>query len=552
MKHFVNDRDAIVEEAIEGMILAAGVGRLCRLDGDPSIRVVLRAERDEARVAVISGGGSGHEPGHAGFVGDGLLDAAVCGDIFASPSVDAVLAAILAVTGPAGCLLIVKNYAGDRLNFGLAAERARALGLEVAMVVVGDDVALVDNPRPRGIAGTVFVHKAAGHAAQAGQSLAEVRAAAEAVARSVRSLGIATTSCSIPGRASEDRIAAGQAELGLGIHGEPGIERIALPSAADLVATMMARFGDDILAAPRLALLVNNLGGVPALEMAVVTREILVTAIGRRVELILGPAPVITALDMRGFSISLLPLDDARAAMLTTPVDVAAWPVPRRPAAAVAGRPMPAAVTRDIDPPSADPATRVVLTTVCDALIAAEVDLDRLDARVGDGDTGSTFATAARRIRGDLDLMPLADPARLARALSDRLSRVMGGSSGVLMSIFAAATGVALSAGTDLPQALAAGLDRMRHYGGAAPGDRTMVDALAPAIAVLEAGGDLAAAAAAARAGATATASMAEARAGRSSYLAGADLAGVVDPGAEAVARILEALAVAQAEPGHA
>ena len=156
MAQFINDKDATVTEAIDGLLQSSG-GDLVRLDGYPHIRVVLRADWDKSKVALVSGGGSGHEPAHAGFVGAGMLTAAVCGDIFASPSVDAVLAGILAVTGPAGCLLIVKNYTGDRLNFGLAAERARAFGLKVNMVIVDDDIALPDLPQPRGVAGTLFV-----------------------------------------------------------------------------------------------------------------------------------------------------------------------------------------------------------------------------------------------------------------------------------------------------------------------------------------------------------------------------------------------------------
>ncbi|TXN74801.1 dihydroxyacetone kinase subunit DhaK, partial [Methylobacterium sp. WL18] len=166
MAHFIETRATLVGDAIAGLLAASG-GRLARLDGDPDIRVVLRADLDADKVAVISGGGSGHEPAHAGFVGPGMLSAAVCGDVFASPSVDAVLAGILAVTGPAGCLLVIKNYAGDRLNFGLAAERARALGRKVETVIVSDDIALPAAKQPRGVAGTLFVHKVAGHAARA-------------------------------------------------------------------------------------------------------------------------------------------------------------------------------------------------------------------------------------------------------------------------------------------------------------------------------------------------------------------------------------------------
>ena len=239
-KHFINTRETIVTEALDGLIATSG-GRLARLDGYPEIKVVLRADRDPAKVAVVSGGGAGHEPAHAGFVGAGLLTAAVSGEIFASPSVAAVLAGIRAATGPAGCLLIVKNYTGDRLNFGLAAERARAEGLAVEMVIVADDIALPELPQPRGVAGTLFVHKIAGHLAEAGAPLAEVAAAARAAAADIRSLGLSLSSCAIPGQGAEVRMGDDEAELGLGIHGEPGVEKIALTDIAGLVATMAAR-----------------------------------------------------------------------------------------------------------------------------------------------------------------------------------------------------------------------------------------------------------------------------------------------------------------------
>lgn len=161
-RFFFNERKHLVDDALEGLVLSAPHANLVRLDIDPAIRIVARSDWDKSRVAIISGGGSGHEPAHAGFVGRGMLTAAVCGDLFASPSVDAVLNAIVAVTGDRGCLLIVKNYTGDRLNFGLAAEKAKRYGLKVEMVIVADDVALPDNKQPRGIAGTALVHKVAG------------------------------------------------------------------------------------------------------------------------------------------------------------------------------------------------------------------------------------------------------------------------------------------------------------------------------------------------------------------------------------------------------
>ena len=222
MKQFINSRDSLVTEAIDGLLSTSG-GKLARLDGYPHIKVVVRTDWDRSKVALVSGGGSGHEPSHAGFVGQGMLTAAVCGDVFASPSVDAVLAGILAVTGKAGCLLIVKNYTGYRLNFGLAAERARAFGLKVAMVIVDDDVALPELPQARGVAGTLFVHKIAGAMAEAGANLDTISATAQSVIKGAISIGMSLDTCTDPGNPKEGRIASGKAELGLGIHGEAGI-----------------------------------------------------------------------------------------------------------------------------------------------------------------------------------------------------------------------------------------------------------------------------------------------------------------------------------------
>jgi dihydroxyacetone kinase len=541
LSHFINDRAGLVTDAIDGLVAGSG-GALARLDGYPEIRVVLRAEPEPGKVAIVSGGGSGHEPAHAGFVGPGLLAAAVCGDVFASPSVEAVLAGILAVTGEAGCVLIVKNYAGDRLNFGLAAERARALGRRVETVLVADDIALPEAARPRGLAGTLLVHKAAGHAAASGAPLGEVAALARRTAAAVRTLGIAVSTATIPGTRPEPRLAEGQAELGLGIHGEPGIERIDLPRADALAARMTARFPAPIAGAERLALLVNNLGSTTALEMAVLTKAVLATDLGRRVRLLLGPSPVMTALDMHGASLTFLALDETIEAALLAETPVAAWPRARVLHAPIV-RPLPEGVSGGPAPtPSRDPAVAARIEAVCRALIAAEASLNALDARVGDGDTGSTFAEGARAVLADLDRLPQAEPAALCRALGERLGRATGGSSGVLLSIFFTAAGAALAAGADWAKACAAGVERVREIGGAGPGDRTMLDAAIPAVEALAASG-IGAAARAARTGAEATARMERAGTGRSSYLAGSDLKGHPDPGAVAVATAFEALA---------
>ena len=540
MSHFVNRRDSVVSEAIEGFLSTSRSNELARLDGFPEVKVVLRADWDRSKVAIVSGGGSGHEPAHAGFVGRGALAAAVCGDIFASPTVNAVYSAIAAVTGSSGCLLIVKNYAGDRLNFGLAAERARADGLKVEMVIVADDIALDNFAQPRGIAGTLFVHKVAGSLAEAGAPLENVAAEAARAAKAVKSLGIATSVCSIPGQQTRARLSPGQAELGLGIHGEPGVDRIELPLAGEVAAMMAERLSRAVSAKGQVALLVNNLGGTPDLEMGVLCHSLLATPLGARAKYVVGPARLMTALDMKGVSISVLPLDDALISALTADCGAPAWPQVSE-IHETKRIPMARAQTSENPAPSDDARTREALTAICRSLIAHEVELNALDAKVGDGDTGATFASAARSVLTSIDAFPLAEPDRLCATIGRRLSEIMGGTSGVLLSIFAAAAGRTLASGASWAASLREGVNQMRFYGGASPGDRTMLDALIPAVEALERGDDTAAAARAARAGAAATARMTKALAGRSSYLAETELKGVADPGAVAIAVTFEA-----------
>ena len=542
MKHFINEKDDLVREALTGLLLLSPA--LARLDGFPATKVVLRTDWDRSKVALVSGGGAGHEPAHAGFVGLGMLTAAVSGEVFASPSVDAVLAAILAVTGEPGCLVIVKSYTGDRLNFGLACESARALGKKVEMVIVSDDVALPDAVHPRGVAGTLFVHKVAGHLAERGADLATVTAAASRVAGSVASIGIALSSCTIPGRPAEERMTPHEAELGLGIHGEPGVSKIPLAPARELVDAMLARLAPSFADhADRFAMLVNGLGGVPNIEMSVVVKCALESELGARTDVVVGPASLMTSLDMKGFSLSLLPLDpDTREALLSE-VGPVAWP-----RASLVNRtsvllPLPQALARLTFPASAHPRTQKALETICRTLVDAAPTLDALDARIGDGDTGTTLATAARTLLAQLPSLPLAEPASLLHAISSQLSLVMGGSSGVLLSIFTGAAGSASSAGATLPRALLAGAARVQEVGGASLGDRTMLDALLPALSALDLGKDLSEVAQCARRGAADTGAMTTAKAGRASYLGADSLRDVMDPGAAAVALVFEALA---------
>jgi len=538
MSQFVNAREFIVTEAIDGLIRSSG-GRLSRLDGFPHIKVVLRSDWQRSKVALVSGGGSGHEPSHAGFVGKGMLTAAVCGDVFASPSVDAVLAGILAVTGDAGCLLIVKNYTGDRLNFGLAAERARAYGKKVEMVIVDDDIALPDLPQPRGLAGTLFVHKIAGALAEEGADLNTVAAAARRVNGGIRSIGMSLSTCTVPGSPREARIPEGMAELGLGIHGEPGVQQVPFSGSRGAIEAVADKLSSGNDGLPLVALL-NNLGGTSVLEMTVLAHDLIGSNLATGLRYIIGPAAMMTSLDMRGFSVSTLQVTEEDVRALLYPVEVSGWPgMSEVGEAQTVG--MPATLSAKAVPASENAAARRILEKACAALIASTGDLNALDAKSGDGDTGSTLAGAANALIADLDKMPFADTAALFRAISQTLSQTMGGSSGVLLAILFAAASDGASKGMDLADALLEGLSRMQEIGGAGIGDRTMVDALLPALLVLKLG--LPHAANAAREGAKDTASMLKARSGRASYVGADQLAGHVDPGAEAVARLFEALA---------
>lgn len=537
---FINGKESLVVDAIDGLLRSSGGARLARLDGYPGIKVVLRTDHKPGRVAIVAGGGSGHEPAHASFVGQGMLTAAVCGDVFASPSVDAVFAAIMAVTGKGGCLVILKNYTGDRLNFGLAVERARALGKPVEVVIVKDDIALPDIAQPRGIAGVLLVEKVAGHYAERGAPLKTVAAMARKAADEVVSLGISLSSCTLPGIGREDRVPEGKAELGLGLHGEPGVDLVNFEGARQAARVLVDRLFAAARPARAYALLVNNLGATTALEMSLLANEVLAAPRGAKVKLVLGPAVLVSSLDMHGFSLSLLPLTPDVEKALLSPASPLVWPKVRTHVKPKLVK-LPRETNRKPVRASRNPPLSALVSRACDILIAGEGKLNALDARVGDGDTGSTVASAARTLRAALPLMPLARLDRFCAATSDALSRSMGGSSGVLLAIFFSAASQSASGGANGQAALSAGLAKMMAHGGARPGDRTLIDALAPALAALPQG--LGEAAKAARAGADATARMPSARAGRSAHVPASHLAGVPDPGAEAVAMLFEGLA---------
>jgi len=547
MDRFYNAPGDVVDEILHA---AAATAPLRVAEPDSGLRILIRKDwnkTDQGRhqVAVLSGGGAGHEPAHAGYIGEGMLTGAISGSLFASPSVEAVLAAIREVCGDAGCLLVVKNYTGDRLNFGLAAERARGESLNVAMVIVADDVAIENAPQPRGIAGTVLVHKLAGYLASQGTPLDEIRERAEALCQRMGSLGMALSAAAQPGQAATQR----SPELGLGIHNETGTRQVDPKSADEAMALVLEplrnALSDRQLSGPWIALL-NDLGSCSTQEMGVLAASLLRQLGFDQVMYLIGPAPLMTSLDMHGFSLTLLPADDESVTALSAPTTAPAWPGLRATQAPTQFSPDTHQDHEALaDDAPQDEKTSAALERVIDALRQAREELDALDAKSGDGDAGASMqsgadaiakALAARRL--NTEALPL-----MFAGIGQLLSRDMGGSSGVLLSILFTAAAASLDRRGKLDEALNAGVEKMQAYGGAQPGDRTMLDALVPAIESLQRGESLAQAARAARDGAQATAQLVRANAGRSAYVPESALKGVVDPGAEAVARVFEALA---------
>eukprot|EP00928_Gymnodinium_smaydae_P006056 TRINITY_DN12106_c0_g1_i4.p1 TRINITY_DN12106_c0_g1~~TRINITY_DN12106_c0_g1_i4.p1 ORF type:complete len:563 (+),score=114.64 TRINITY_DN12106_c0_g1_i4:50-1690(+) len=543
-KRFINDKATIVHEAIDGLI--ASTPNLTRLDGFPDTKVVLRSDWDKnaGKVSVICGGGSGHEPSFAGFVGSGFLTAAVCGNVFASPSQEAVLAAIVATTGPAGCLLVCMNYTGDRFCFGIAAARAKnEYGLDVKLLVISDDVAIPDAKQPRGLAGTLFVLKVAGAAASAGLSLEKVEAEAAAVSANVRSFGVSFSTCTLPGAEKQERMNADEMEVGLGIHGEPGFKKMKLGSANEVADIMVEQVMKSMSATDEVALMVGNLGSVPPMEMTLMTNALLKRI---KAKLLVGPAPLMTSLDMNGVQISILKLCPGMEDRLLATTSSRAWPsaiTPNTPKLV----PMPLKEPEVEKSPVPDADIEAIIKKVCDALISATAELNELDGKVGDGDCGNTMKTGAESILAALPKVSTSNPRATFTAIGRALNS-LGGSSGVLLSVMFTTMAGSIKEDTawsreGIGPAFAEGVATMMRVGGAEPGMRTMIDVLLPVSEALLAGKSNGEICAIAKEKADATAQITSTNFGRSQYLNEESLAGTKDPGCAAAALAIGAIA---------
>ncbi|EPR22408.1 dihydroxyacetone kinase [Agrobacterium sp. TS43] len=559
MKKLINDPATVVRDMLEGVV-ALSPATVLLADENVVIRSGLLAP-EKRRVAVLSGGGSGHEPAHAGYVGAGMLTVAVAGDVFTSPSTDAVLAGIRVAAGPAGALVIVKNYTGDRLNFGLAAELARAEGIPVEIVVVADDVALKDtvpDDRRRGIAGTVLVHKLAGAAAEQGLPLQEVARIAREATGKLSSMGISLGSCTLPA-VGRPGFVLGDAEIevGLGIHGEQGVRRMSIASADELVKLVLETIEADgkLKSGDRVALLVNGLGSTPPMELAVVARSAVARLEAKGVVVERAWAGTfLSALDMPGFSLSVMHVDDAMLNLMDAPTDAGAWP---RGGAVNRNRVLPSADVKKSETvetriTAAGERLRSAAERVARALIVAEPKLTQLDSVTGDGDLGTSMVRGAEAILA-LPGESFADVSGGLMAMANAMRKAIGGSSGPfyatgLMRASRHLAGIEKPTAQQMAEAFVAAVLAVSELGGAKPGDRTMIDALHPAAETFRdklaagASADVAwrSASAAGVAGAEVTASM-RPRLGRASYL-GERAIGHPDAGAVAVSIWLEAI----------
>uniref|UniRef100_A0A8C4KT74 Triokinase/FMN cyclase n=1 Tax=Dromaius novaehollandiae TaxID=8790 RepID=A0A8C4KT74_DRONO len=557
-KKLVNSVAGCADDALAGLV-ACNPG-IQLLKGH---RVALRADLEgiQGRVALLSGGGSGHEPAHAGYIGKGMLTGVVAGAVFTSPAVGSILAAIRAVTqaGAAGTLLIVKNYTGDRLNFGLALERARAEGADVQMVIVGDDSAFTTRKKAgrRGLCGTVLIHKVAGALAEAGASLNKIVKTVSAATKAMGTLGLSLSPCSVPGSKPTFQLAHDEMELGLGIHGEAGVRRMKVVSADKAVETMLTHMTDPSNAShlplspgSSVVLVVNNLGGLSYLELGIVAGAAVRSLESRGIHVARAlVGSFMTALEMAGVSLTLLLVDEELLRLIDAKTTAVAWPnLAAAPATSQRGEvPAPKEELKTVQPATRPGGQRaqLVLEHVCSTLLAMEDKLNELDRAAGDGDCGHTHARAARAIQEWVRARPPpAAPAQLLSALADLLLEEMGGSSGVLYGLFLTAAAQPLHNRSDLPawaDAMDAGIKAMQRYGGAAAGDRTMVSAAIPGIGQVWPHPEWALSPwQSAEAAAEATRHM-EAGAGRASYISSAQLL-QPDPGAVAAAAVLRAV----------
>ena len=327
MKKFINSVEKVEDEMVNGLVKAYP-GYLKKLDCG---NVVVRSNKKEGKVALISGGGSGHEPAHGGYVGYGMLDCAVAGAVFTSPTPDQIYEGIKAIATDEGVLMVIKNYTGDVMNFEMAGEMAADEGINVEQVIVNDDVAVEDSLYTvgrRGVAGTVFVHKIAGAKAESGASLSEVKATAQKVIDNVRTMGAAITPCTVPASGKPGfELSEDEMEVGIGIHGEPGTHREKIKSADEIADLLLDKILADIdYSGKDVAVMINSSGATPLMELYIINNRVCDVLKEKGINVYKTfVGEYMTSIEMAGFSISLLRLDDELKELLDAAADTPAF-----------------------------------------------------------------------------------------------------------------------------------------------------------------------------------------------------------------------------------
>lgn len=574
-KKFINKVDDVVVESLNGLVTANP--HLTLLDGH---KVVLRSDLAEVsgQVALISGGGSGHEPAHGGYVGKGMLTGAVAGDVFTSPPVSSIMATMRTIWQegkPSGILVIVKNYTGDRVNFGLAIERARSEGINpCAMVVVADDCALTSQDKSagrRGLAGTVLIHKIAGAMASKGKSLEQITEYLESqVLPNMATIGLSLTPCTLPGRGASFELGNEEMELGLGIHGEAGVKRQRLGTSMECIRHMIQHMTDKKSAThlnipdhQSVVVLINNLGGTSNLEMGIIANDVFKLAKAKRWNINrLYVAPVMTALEMAGISITIVKQEDGEIlGHLDYPVLAPGWPKTPNciPGPSKTFTPPEEPKTEENGSSAGQAFSSLGLSIseraiefACEAIKSFENVLNTMDTGSGDGDCGSTLRRGAEKLQTVAKIESLSSITKIFSKISRIAEDDMGGSAGAMYSILFATAALQTreqAEPCDIAKAVQEGLKAVMKYGGADLGDRTMLDSLVPAFNTLRESLELnpkapiaalEKATIAAEEGAKSTLKM-KAGAGRASYVASSELK-QPDPGAHAVGVIMRAV----------
>jgi len=567
-RKLINDPDRLIEDLIAGMVSAHP--DLLYVEGNTGRAIVARNGPRDGKVGIVVGGGSGHEPAFAGYVGRGLADAAPLGNIFASPSPSQIMDAGFAAEGGAGVLFLYGNYTGDVMNFGMAEEGLAKHGITAGSFVVTDDIASAPKDRieeRRGIAGDFFVFKVAGAAADLGLSLDEVEAAASRANDATRTMGVALSACILPqtGRPNFE-IPVGEMEIGMGIHGEPGIERGPAESADNIADKLLLPILEelDLRTGDKVGALVNGLGSTTLLELYLLHRRVAELLKQRGVAIHANwVGEYCTSLDMEGASITLMKLDDDLQRWLDHPCETPALRVGAAPTAEAVTPRRKAIRTTSRDRQKIDrnnlktdgditPETfKGLMKAGADAIFNESGRLSALDGVIGDGDHGVTMEIGWKAVMSTIAKSEdQATISELCEDIADAFLEAVGASAGPLYAAAFQTAGKAVSGRLNLDAAsMVSWLSGMHNgivaRGGAAAGDKTMIDAWAPAISAakerLANGGTtaecLSAAAEAARKGADATKGMVSNR-GRSKKL-GQRSAGHVDPGAESAAVLL-------------